>query len=100
MRKGYVVVLLDVVDRDLYDEYARRATTIEARHGGKPLVVGEALQVVEGEWPAERIVVLEFPSLAAAQAWYSDPDYAALIPLRLRATQSRILFIAGFLEEN
>ena len=97
MRKGYVVVLLDVIDRDLYDEYARQATTIEARHGGKPLVVGDALDVVEGEWPAERVVVLEFPSLTAARAWYADPDYEQLIPLRHRATKSHVLFIEGFL---
>lgn len=96
MAKGYVVVLLDVVDADLYVEYARRATEIESRYGAVALVAATAAEVVEGEWPAERIVVLEFPSLDAAREWYRDPDYQELIPLRHQATESRVLLVEGF----
>ena len=93
--KGYAIVLLDVTDRDRYAAYARAATEIEARHGGRPLAVGDAHEVVEGEWPTERTVILEFPSIDAARAWYSDPDYQPLIELRRGATVSRILFMEG-----
>ena len=96
MTVAYAVVLLDVRDRVIYGEYARRATEIEARHGGRPLVVADAEEVVEGDWPSGRVVVLEFPSLEAARAWYSDPEYGELIPMRHRATDSRILFVEGF----
>lgn len=98
MRKGYVLVLLDVLDHELYAEYAAAATVIETRHGGRPLVVGEAKEVVEGEWPAERVVVLEFPSIDMARAWYADPDYESLIPFRQRATASALLLMEGFLD--
>ena len=100
MRKGYAVVLLDVRDHDLYVEYARRATEVEARFGGRPVAVGDAEEVVEGCWPSERIVVLEFPSLDQARAWYADPDYQALVPLRQQATTSRILLIEGFIPDD
>lgn len=93
---GYVVVLLDVIDHDRYLEYARRATEIETRYGGRPLVAAEALEFVEGTWPDDRIVILEFPSLDHARAWYNDPDYQELIQLRHQATSSRILFVSGF----
>jgi uncharacterized protein (DUF1330 family) len=96
MPKGYVVVLLDVRDHDLYVEYARSATEIEARFGGRPVVAGDAVEVVEGHWPAQRIVILEFPSIDHARAWHADPDYQTLIPLRHRSTTSQILFIEGF----
>ncbi len=97
MKKGYAIVQLDVKDPDLYAEYARRATQVEARHGGKPLVVSDATEVVDGTWPSERVVILEFPSIDAARAWYSDPDYMELIPLRHEATDSSIVFAEGFL---
>ena len=100
MKRGYVIVLLDVADNDLYGEYARRATEIESRHKGRPLVVGSADDVVEGQWPRERIVVLEFPSIHAARAWYEDPDYQSLIPLRQQAASSSVLLIEGFLEPD
>jgi len=96
MKKGYVIVLLDVADRGLYVEYAKRATAIEARYGGRPLVVGDARELVEGSWPAERTVILEFPSIDQVRAWYSDPDYQAIIPMRHDAAISHILFIEGF----
>ena len=96
MPKGYAVVLLDVCDADLYVEYAKQATAIEARFGGRPIVVGDAADVVEGTWPAERIVILEFPSLRQARAWYTDPEYETLIPLRHQAARSQILLIEGF----
>jgi uncharacterized protein (DUF1330 family) len=97
MKKGYAVILLDVRDLDLYIEYARRATEIEARHGGKPLVVSNVEETVEGSWPSQRVVVLEFPSINDARAWYDDPDYRELIPLRHQATDSSIVFVEGFL---
>lgn len=98
MKKGYAVILLDVQDRNSYVEYAQRATEIEDRHGGRPLVANDALEVVEGEWPAERTVILEFPSIEHVWAWYRDPDYQDLIPLRHGATSSCILFVEGFLD--
>ena len=96
MTVAYVVALLDVRDQVIYAEYARRATEIEARHGGRPLIAADAEEVVEGDWPSGRVVVLEFPSPEAARNWYEDPEYRELIPMRHRATDSRILFVEGF----
>jgi uncharacterized protein (DUF1330 family) len=100
MKKGYCIVLLDVADQDLYAEYVVRATETETSHGGRALVAADVEHVAEGEWPAERIIVLEFPSLERARAWYSDPRYAELVPLRQKATQSVVLFVEGFLDED
>lgn len=98
MKRGYCIVLLDVANQSLYAEYARRATEIEARHGGRALAVADAVNVMEGVWPSQRVVVLEFPSLEAAHQWYADPEYAELIPLRQEATKSAILIVEGFEE--
>ena len=54
--------------------------------------------MIEGDWPAERVVVLEFPSMHAVRDWYRDPEYAALIELRQRATTAAVLFVEGFEE--
>lgn len=95
MSKGYAIVLLDVHDLEVYTEYARLATEIESRHGGRALVAGRAMEVVDGVWPTERTVVLEFPSIEHARAWYRDPDYLDLIALRRRSTVSHVLLIEG-----
>ncbi len=96
MKKGYAIVLLDVEDQDLYVEYGRKSTEIEARYGGSALVAADAIEVVDGSWPAQRVVVLEFPDIDKARAWYADPDYRELIPLRHEATESAVLIVEGF----
>jgi uncharacterized protein (DUF1330 family) len=96
-RKGYAIVLLDVSDPAGYREYAVAATEIESRYGGVPLVAADAVEVVDGSWPTERVVVIEFPSLEAARAWYDDSDYRELITKRHAATVSNVLLVEGFL---
>ncbi len=94
--KGYAIILLDVKDHERYIDYARKASAIEARYGGVALVAADVEEVVEGSWPSQRVVVLEFPTLAAAHAWYEDPEYADLISQRHDATTSNIVFVEGF----
>lgn len=94
------MILLDVSDADLYVEYAKQATVIEEQHGGRAIIVGDASEVVDGRWPAQRIVVLEFPSLEHARAWYTDPRYEAITPLRHQSTRSQVLLIEGFPDDT
>ena len=53
------------------------------------------LTVVEGEWPHPRLVVIEFPSRAAAEAWYRSPAYQQLLPLRLRSSVGNLVIVDG-----
>ena len=69
-----------------------------AAHGGRYLVRGGALEQFEGEAgdpAARRIVMLEFPSMAAARDWYRSPEYQAILPLRLRHMQGRAMLVEG-----
>ncbi|MEU4160806.1 DUF1330 domain-containing protein [Actinoplanes sp. NPDC026670] len=50
-------------------------------YGGRFLVHGSAVEVVEGEWPGA-LVVLSFPDMAAAHDWYASPAYRKILPLR------------------
>ena len=50
---------------------------------------------VEPGWDVHRFVVLEFPTLNAAKAWYSSPAYQKILPIRLKSTRSRMMFVDG-----
>jgi uncharacterized protein (DUF1330 family) len=41
------------------------------------------------------IVVLEFPSMAQAKAWYNDPEYAPLITLRQTGSELDFILVEG-----
>jgi uncharacterized protein (DUF1330 family) len=65
---AYVVVQETVTDEAVFAEYrAGVVATLEA-HDGRFLIRGGELSVIEGEWPHPRLVVIEFPSRAAAEA--------------------------------
>ena len=68
-----------------------------AAHGGEYVVRGGALEAVEGDWHPARLVVLRFPSMDAAKAWYFGEGYTASRALRQGATEYfNVLLVEGF----
>ena len=67
-----------------------------AQYGGRYLVRGGAVTVVEGDPGLDRVVILEFPDRAMLDAFYHGPDYAPLIAMRAGATLSRVALIDGY----
>jgi uncharacterized protein (DUF1330 family) len=67
-----------------------------APYGGRHIVRGGAVEVVEGTLNFDRLVVLEFPSMEAARAWYHSPEYAPLLALRTSASVSNLAFVEGY----
>jgi uncharacterized protein (DUF1330 family) len=95
MSKGYVLAKVAVRDAKAYEGYRSRVLpTIEA-HGGSFLVRAGAANVKEGGWTNPRLVVLEFPSVAAAEAWYGSAAYQAILPLRTANADSDVVIVAG-----
>lgn len=60
----------------------------------KPLVVYGATEAVEGKAP-DGVIVLEFPTVEDAKAWYNSPGYQAAVPHRLRAADYRAIIVQG-----
>ena len=93
--KTYGIFQETVKDEAMFAEYRKHVMPTLAAHGGRFVVRGGALSVVEGEWPHPRLVILEFPDRAAAEAWYKSPEYQAILPLRLKACAGNAVFVDG-----
>lgn len=59
-----------------------------------PLIVYGATEALEGDAP-DGIVLLQFPTVEAAKAWYNSPQYQAAIPHRKQAADYRVMIIQG-----
>jgi uncharacterized protein (DUF1330 family) len=92
---AYVVVQESIQDQATFDAYRKDVPATVAAHGGRFIVRGGALTVVEGEWPLPRLVIIEFPTRAAAEAWYSSPAYRAILPLRLKSSTGNFVIVDG-----
>ena len=82
MRKGYFIAHLDVTDPDSYTPYRDKAPATVTLYGGTYLTRGGDSETMEGDALLSRTVVLEFPSVKAAKAWYNSSEYQEIIGIR------------------
>ena len=69
---------------------------VVARYGGRFVARGGERVVLEGEDDGLRLVLIEFPSLDDARAFYSSPEYAAIKRLREGAGEAQFIAIDGY----
>ncbi|MCA3279099.1 MAG: DUF1330 domain-containing protein [Roseomonas sp.] len=93
---GYLIANIKVTDPEGFERYRAGVPAVIAQFGGRYLVRGGTMERVENAEGFNRVIVLEFPSLAAARAFYDSPEYAPLLKLRLDSTESQAILIEGY----
>ena len=93
---AYVLAQLQIDDPDEYQKYLAGFMPIFERHGGELLATSKNQTIViEGSCPYPATVIMKFPSVDAAQAWYNDPDYKSLAEHRHRSAQANLVLVEG-----
>jgi uncharacterized protein (DUF1330 family) len=92
---AYVIADVTIKNPEVYAEYRSRVLATVTKYGGRFLVRGGTCDVVEGDWRPGRVVVIEFPDMAAAKAWYGSAEYGPLVKLRQSASTGSLLLIEG-----
>jgi uncharacterized protein (DUF1330 family) len=92
---AYVIVDIEVTDPAGYEEYRKLAGPAVAAFDGRFLVRGGATATLEGDWHPARIVLLEFPSLARARAWWSSDAYREARAIRQRTAITDMIVAEG-----
>lgn len=90
---AYVIVGVDVTDPDAYGEYTRQVPATLEPYGGRFIVRGGAFEVLEGNWPAPRIVILSFPDIERAKAWHESGEYQAILPIRQANARTHVMVV-------
>ncbi|MCF2876429.1 MULTISPECIES: DUF1330 domain-containing protein [unclassified Tenacibaculum] len=96
--KAYMLAFVRVNDLETFNkEYIENAVPIVQRHGGVTVAVDENPLTIEGAVPEGRVVIVEFPTKVAAEAFYNDPEYQAIKAWRQKVSQSdSIILEKGF----
>ncbi len=92
---AYVIVETNVSDAEHYERYKEAAPPAIAAYGGRYLVRGGELAVLEGDWNPARVVILEFPDLETARRWYASEEYRAARTLREGAAKLHMVAVEG-----
>jgi uncharacterized protein (DUF1330 family) len=92
---AYVIVETDVRDAEQYEQYKAASPGAITAGGGRFVVRGGEVAVLEGDWRPTRLVVLEFENLDAAKRWYDSPEYREAKQLREGAATLHMVAVEG-----
>jgi len=96
---AYIAFLIDIHDQAAFTGYARAAAPTYPIYGGGVALRGPIVDLLEGTLDVNhdtRLVVLQFPSLDQARAWWDSEDYRPLVNLRQPpVADSRAFLIDG-----
>jgi uncharacterized protein (DUF1330 family) len=92
---AYVISEVTPRNPDALSTYRERAERSIEQYGGRYIVRGGPVVVLEGEFRRQMIVVVEFPDGQTARRWYRSPEYAKALAVRNEALVRDLLLVDG-----
>jgi uncharacterized protein (DUF1330 family) len=92
---AYVIANINIEDPVRYEDYKRMVPGTLAAFGGRFIVRGGNVEVLEGNWRPGRLVLIEFPSVERARAWWDSDGYAEARALRQATSTGTLLILEG-----
>ena len=92
---AYIIANVEVTDPAQYEQYKRLSSLAMQVHGAQVCVRGGAVEVLEGDWQPERVVVLKFPNADAARAFNGSVEYGEARRSRAGAAVMRMVLVEG-----
>ncbi|HWK10884.1 MAG TPA: DUF1330 domain-containing protein [Vicinamibacterales bacterium] len=92
---AYIVVQVDVNDPVRYEDYKNLVLPTLGAFGGRFLVRGGRTETLEGDWAPKRFVIVEFPDMERAKAWWASDGYAPAKALRQATSTTQMIVAEG-----
>lgn len=92
---AYIIAQLVINDREEYNKYRSGVHDILDKYKGEIIVSNEEVEIIEGEWPYTKTIVIRFPSVEQAKRWYESPEYQKVVQHRFRGTTTNLILVDG-----
>lgn len=92
---AYAIMDVQIHDIGEYMEYMGRVAPLLEAAGARYLVRGGPFKVLEGDYQPYRLMVVEFPSLAALETFHASDEYTALKVTRDACSATRLIAVSG-----
>jgi uncharacterized protein (DUF1330 family) len=93
---AYMIARVQVNDWARYRQYTQATPAAIEKFGGRFIVRGGETITLEGPLETGRLVVIEFPSVDQAKAFYNSEEYARAKKLREGAATGQFLVVEGY----
>lgn len=88
-----IIVDVRVTNPAKFDEYRKLVPATLEPYGGRFLARGGRVETLEGGWDPKRIVVIEFPSMERARAWWASEEYKVPKQMRMASAETRMIVV-------
>ena len=95
MPSAYIIANVTVTNPEQYEQYKKLSTIAMKAHGAEVCVRGGKIEVLEGDWTPSRIVLLKFPGVEQAHAFYNSTEYHAARQSRQGIAVMRMVLVEG-----
>jgi len=92
---AYIIIRLNTDNPQSLREYQAVTPPIIEKYHGRFLARGGDVETLEGPREERRIVIIEFPTLAEAKAFYHSPEYTVARKLREGKAVAEFIAIEG-----
>jgi len=92
---AYIIANVEVTNPAQYEDYKKWSSEAMKAHGAEVCVRGGKVEVLEGDWNPQRIVLLKFPSVEVANTFYASPEYGKAREARAGAAIMRMVVVEG-----
>jgi uncharacterized protein (DUF1330 family) len=92
---AYLISDVSMRDAEAFQTYRTRAAASIAAYGGRYLARGGAIEPLEGTWNPRIIIIVEFPTIEQAHAWYRSTEYASALEVRDDALSRNLILVEG-----
>lgn len=93
---AYIIAQIKVHDLEEYKKYQSAFMKVSEPFGVRVLVATDEAEVLEGDWPQVRTVIMEYPSKDRAMKWYESEQYREIVHHRFRAAKTNMILVDGF----
>ena len=95
MTSAYIIANVTVTDPEQYEEYKKLSTIAMNEHGAEVCIRGGQVEVLEGNWTPNRVVLLKFKDIAQAHAFYNSHEYSQAIQARKDVAVMSMVLVEG-----
>jgi len=92
---GYIIVQINVKNNENYKEYLKHVTSIASKYAGEYIVRAGNFDILEGQWPYKRNVVIKFPTIEKAKDFYNCEEYQPVKKIRIENSDCNLIIIEG-----
>ncbi len=92
---AYLIFDVEIRDMARYQDFMAGVKPALETAGARYLVRGGSHKVLEGDWSPRRVVLLEFPTREAAEAFYNGPVYQGLKAIRDDCSSANLVVVEG-----